>query len=133
MRNFVRPLLSLVLLAACAEQKAPPPPPVPVTVAVAERRTVPFELPATGTVEPIQTVAVQAQVSGPLQRVAPMIDINAPHHDDRQGDRSDAGLIGPRRAGADQRADRGGDRLVGHDLLATAVAGRPNPGRAGTS
>ncbi len=24
MRNFVRPLLSLVLLAACAEQKAPP-------------------------------------------------------------------------------------------------------------
>ena len=70
MRNFVRPLLSLVLLAACAEQKAPPTPPVPVTVAVAERRTVPFELPATGTVEPIQTVAVQAQVSGPLQRVA---------------------------------------------------------------
>ena len=70
MRNFVRPLLSLVLLAACAEQKAPPTPPVPVTVAVAERRTVPFELPATGTVEPIQTVAVQAQVSGLLQRVA---------------------------------------------------------------
>jgi multidrug efflux system membrane fusion protein len=43
---------------------------VPVTVAIAERRTVPFELAATGTVEPIQTVAVQAQVSGVLQRVA---------------------------------------------------------------
>jgi multidrug efflux system membrane fusion protein len=43
---------------------------VPVTVATAERRTVPFELAATGTVEPIQTVAVQAQVSGVLQRVA---------------------------------------------------------------
>src|SRR5215210_2549021 len=63
-------LLAVLLLAACAEKKAPPPPPVPVTVAVAERRTIPFELPATGTVEPIQTVAVQAQVSGPLQRVA---------------------------------------------------------------
>jgi membrane fusion protein, multidrug efflux system len=64
------PLLGLLLLAACAEEKAPPSPPVPVTVATAERRTVPFELAATGTVEPIQTVAVQAQVSGVLQRVA---------------------------------------------------------------
>ena len=70
MRNSLRPLLSLLLLAACAEKKAPPTPAVPVTVAVAERRTVPFELPATGTVEPIQTASVQAQVTGPLQRVA---------------------------------------------------------------
>jgi membrane fusion protein, multidrug efflux system len=79
MRNTVRPrtstgggipLLGILLLAACAEEKPPPTPPVPVTVATAERRTVPFELPATGTVEPIQTVAVQAQVSGALQHVA---------------------------------------------------------------
>jgi membrane fusion protein, multidrug efflux system len=79
MRNTVRPrtstgggipLLGILLLAACAEEKPPPTPPVPVTVATAERRTVPFELPATGTVEPIQTVAVQAQVSGALQQVA---------------------------------------------------------------
>ena len=63
-------LLALLLVAACAKKAPPPTPPVPVTVAVAERRTVPFELPATGTVEPIQTVAVQAQVSGTLQRVA---------------------------------------------------------------
>jgi multidrug efflux system membrane fusion protein len=70
MRNILKVLFSLPMLAACAEKKAPPTPAVPVTVAVAERRTVPFELPATGTVEPIQTVAVQAQVSGPLQRVA---------------------------------------------------------------
>ena len=79
MRNAVRsfsltlaggPLLGLLLLGACAEKKAPPSPPVPVTVATAERRTMPFELPATGTVEPLQTVAVQAQVSGILQRVA---------------------------------------------------------------
>jgi len=79
MRNAVRfptptlaggPLLGLLLLGACAEKKPPPSPPVPVTVATAERRTMPFELPATGTVEPLQTVAVQAQVSGILQRVA---------------------------------------------------------------
>jgi membrane fusion protein, multidrug efflux system len=70
MTSPVRLLFSTFLLAACAEKKLPPTPPVPVTVAVAERRTVPFELPATGTVEPIQTVAVQAQVSGALQRVA---------------------------------------------------------------
>lgn len=63
-------LLAPALLVGCAEEKAPPAPPVPVTVAVAERRMVPFELPATGSVEPIQTVAVQAQVSGVLQRVA---------------------------------------------------------------
>ena len=79
MRNAVRfptptlaggPLLGLLLLGACAEKQPPPSPPVPVTVATAERRTMPFELPATGTVEPLQTVAVQAQVSGILQRVA---------------------------------------------------------------
>ena len=70
MTSPVRLLFGTLLLAGCAEKKPPPTPPVPVTVAVAERRTVPFELPATGTVEPIQTVAVQAQVSGALQRVA---------------------------------------------------------------
>jgi multidrug efflux system membrane fusion protein len=68
--RVAKPLLGLLALVACAEKKPPPSPPVPVTVATAERRTVPFELAATGTVEPIQTVAVQAQVSGVLQRVA---------------------------------------------------------------
>jgi multidrug efflux system membrane fusion protein len=43
---------------------------VPVVIATVERRSVPFELPATGTVEPLQTVAVQAQVGGSLRRVA---------------------------------------------------------------
>ena len=78
MRNPVRSrtsvpgrlLLGLLLLAACAEKKPPPTPPVPVTVAAAERRSVPFELPATGMVEPLQTVEVQAQVNGILERVA---------------------------------------------------------------
>jgi membrane fusion protein, multidrug efflux system len=59
-----------LLLAACAEKDPPPPPPVPVTVAAVERRAVPFELAATGTVEPLQTVAVQAQVGGILRRIA---------------------------------------------------------------
>ena len=62
--------LALLLLAGCGKKDAPPPPPVPVTVATAERRAVPFELAANGTVEPTRTVAVQAQVSGVLQRVA---------------------------------------------------------------
>ena len=58
--------VGVLLLAACSDHDPPPPPPVPVTVATAERRSVPFELAATGTVEPIQTVAVQAQVRGPI-------------------------------------------------------------------
>ena len=63
-------LTSLVLLAACSEQSAPPEQRVPVTVGTAERRDVPFELAATGTVEPLQTVAVQPQVGGPIVRIA---------------------------------------------------------------
>ncbi|HEY8195948.1 MAG TPA: efflux RND transporter periplasmic adaptor subunit [Gemmatimonadales bacterium] len=65
-----RALLGLLALVACAEKKAPPTPPIPVTVATAERRAMPLELPATGTVEPLQTVSVQAQVSGIIRRVA---------------------------------------------------------------
>ncbi|MFL5403098.1 MAG: efflux RND transporter periplasmic adaptor subunit [Gemmatimonadales bacterium] len=60
----------LTLLSACSKKDPAPTPPVPVTIGTAERRDVPFELAATGTVEPLQTVVVQAQVSGLLQRVA---------------------------------------------------------------
>jgi membrane fusion protein, multidrug efflux system len=62
--------LVLVTLAGCRKTQAPAPASVPVTVARAERRPVPFELAATGSVEPLQTVAVLPQVSGPLVRVA---------------------------------------------------------------
>jgi len=62
--------LVAITLAGCKEEAAPPAPPVPVTLATAERRPVPFELSATGTVEPLQTVAVQPQVSGPIVRIA---------------------------------------------------------------
>jgi membrane fusion protein, multidrug efflux system len=63
-------VLGLALLAGCSKSDPPPPPPVPVTVATAERRSMPFELAATGQVEPLQTVAVQAQVGGILRRIA---------------------------------------------------------------
>ncbi|HVP70925.1 MAG TPA: efflux RND transporter periplasmic adaptor subunit, partial [Gemmatimonadaceae bacterium] len=64
----------LVLLAAAAlgcqsaasKQQAA----VPVTAARAEKRTVPYEISATGTVEPLQTVAVVSQVGGVLSKVA---------------------------------------------------------------
>lgn len=42
---------------------------VPVTVAQAEQRSVPFEVTAPGTVEPIRAAAVTAQVSGMVTRV----------------------------------------------------------------
>ena len=42
---------------------------VPVLVARAERRTVPYEVDATGTVEPIQTAQVTAQVAGLVTKV----------------------------------------------------------------
>jgi multidrug efflux system membrane fusion protein len=63
-------LLLFALLAACDDQAAPPQQRVPVTVGTAERRDVPFELAATGTVEPLQTVAVQPQIGGPIVRIA---------------------------------------------------------------
>lgn len=62
--------LSLLPLVGCGRKSTPPNPPVPVTVGTAERRAVPFELAATGTVEPLQTVAVLPQVSGPLVQIA---------------------------------------------------------------
>ena len=62
-------LLVLVLVAACS---APPPtktPPVPVQVASAVQVSAPVMISSNGTVEPMQTVAVQAQVGGTLQEV----------------------------------------------------------------
>ncbi|HEY7637614.1 MAG TPA: efflux RND transporter periplasmic adaptor subunit [Gemmatimonadales bacterium] len=69
---IVRALVGLTLLPliGCGRKGAPPNPPVPVTLGTAERRAVPFELTATGTVEPLQTVAVLPQVSGLLMRIA---------------------------------------------------------------
>ena len=69
------PIAALVALAAlavsaCRKDAPPPRPTVPVTVAPVQRQSVPQEISAIGTVTPIQTVAVRAQVSGTLLRVA---------------------------------------------------------------
>jgi len=59
-----------VAIAACGTPAPHAPPPTPVTVGVVNQGPVPFELAATGTVEPLQTVAVAPQVSGQLMHVA---------------------------------------------------------------
>ena len=61
----------LALLVACSKQ-APveKPPPVPVTVAAVTRGPAPNAIGANGTVEPLQTASVAAQVSGLVTEVA---------------------------------------------------------------
>src|SRR5881296_1804904 len=62
--------LSLLLALGCSRKGASGALRVPVTVARAEQRAIPFEIPATGTAEPRQTVSVQSQVTGVLTHVA---------------------------------------------------------------
>ncbi len=66
---FTAVFLASVVSAGCEKPRPKDPPPVPVTAAVAERRAVPRNLQATGSVEPVATVSVQSQVTGVLQRV----------------------------------------------------------------
>jgi multidrug efflux system membrane fusion protein len=62
---ILRPLLfTVAVLVACGGQQRDERPGVPVTVARAEQRSVPFEIVAPGTVEPMRAAAVTAQVSG---------------------------------------------------------------------
>ena len=60
---------ALVLALGCSRGGGGGPPRVPVTISRAAQRAVPFEIPATGTVEPRQTVSVQSQVTGVLTQV----------------------------------------------------------------
>jgi len=62
--------VALVALPACSGGSRPAPGTVPVTAARAERRDVPLEVQANGTVEPLQTVSVLSRVDGTLRRVA---------------------------------------------------------------
>src|SRR5947209_12552375 len=62
--------LCLLLSVGCSRKGAGGPARVPVTVARAEQRAIPFEIPATGTAEPRQTGSVQSQVTGVLTHVA---------------------------------------------------------------
>jgi membrane fusion protein, multidrug efflux system len=55
--------------AGCSSRQGGPPPRVPVSVARVERRSVPYEIGASGTVEPIRTVEVLPQVTGTILRV----------------------------------------------------------------
>ena len=72
----VRPLIAVLFLSLiavfCGCAKAPERRGgrVPVTVAVAETRSVPYELDATGTVEPIASADVLPQVGGMVTRIA---------------------------------------------------------------
>src|SRR5712691_11017008 len=62
--------LSLLVTLGCSRRSAGGPPRIPVTVARAEQRPVPYEIVATGTVEPRQMAAVQSQVTGVVTHVA---------------------------------------------------------------
>jgi len=68
---FAIPLVVLlVVLSGCAQAPERRGGRVPVTVAVAETRSVPYELDATGTVEPIASADVLPQVGGMVTRIA---------------------------------------------------------------
>lgn len=62
--------LATLLAAACSkETKKMPDEVVPVTTAAVVQRDVPMQLSAIGTVQPLRTVAIKAQVGGQLMRV----------------------------------------------------------------
>jgi multidrug efflux system membrane fusion protein len=62
-------LLSIAAIVACSKKDPPRQPQVPVAVTTVRRTIVPYVVTANGVAEPMQTVAVQAQVNGILQRV----------------------------------------------------------------
>ena len=76
------PFALLTLAAACTKPTAPPTSTVPVSVTAVRRADVPLAIRATGTVEPIRSAIVQAQVSGQLAHVR-----------FREGDNVEAGQI----------------------------------------
>ena len=68
-RTFMSIAGVLLLLVACKDPKKAKAALVPVAVAHVERRDVPYEIDATGTIEPMQTVSVSAQVGGILTHI----------------------------------------------------------------
>ena len=58
------------LAAACSKEPAHQEPPVPVQVAAVTRISAPVTIESNGAVEPMQTVAIEAQVGGSLETVA---------------------------------------------------------------
>ena len=61
--------LSLPVIAACSKSAPPRNPTIPVSVTTVKRTTIPYVVTANGVAEPMQTVAVAAQVTGTLNRV----------------------------------------------------------------
>ena len=68
-RNSLLAITGVAGLVACGSNRSAPPPRVPVSVARVERRAIPYELAATGTVEAIRAVDVLPQVNGTILRV----------------------------------------------------------------
>src|SRR2546422_780183 len=68
-RTFLLGGLSLAGATGCSSRQGGAPQRVPVSVARVERRSLPYELNATGTVEPIRSVDVLPQVNGTILRV----------------------------------------------------------------
>ena len=68
-RTFLVAGLALAGVAGCGSRTGGSVPRVPVSVARAERRALPYELEATGTVEPIRSVDVRPQVNGTILHV----------------------------------------------------------------
>ncbi|MEO8909396.1 MAG: efflux RND transporter periplasmic adaptor subunit [Gemmatimonadaceae bacterium] len=57
------------ITAACGKSDPPRPPKIPVSVTSVKRTSVPYIVTANGVAEPMQTVAVESQVNGILNRV----------------------------------------------------------------
>lgn len=68
-RLFLPLLATATALAGCSKTRGGTPPKVPVSVARVERRAIPYELSANGTVEPVRTVDVLPQVGGTILRL----------------------------------------------------------------
>src|SRR5258705_12212669 len=61
--------VALFAIAACSKKDPPRQPTVPVSVTTVKRATIPYVVTANGIAEPMQTVAVEAQVNGILNQV----------------------------------------------------------------
>lgn len=61
--------MAMCALGACSKKDPPRQPTVPVSVTTVKRSTIPFVVTANGVAEPMQTVAVEAQVNGILNSV----------------------------------------------------------------
>ena len=61
--------VALSAIAACSKSDPPGQPKVPVSVTTVKRASIPYIVTANGVAEPMQTVAVESQVNGILNRV----------------------------------------------------------------